>query len=97
MFAIKVISATQPVRPADRGDPPSDDGWDAREKVLWVALAVLGLFSVVMLFQFYGSATQTIADWVGPAYRSLVRTAFSLVLLCLSLLGVAHVTRELTD
>ncbi|WP_257298085.1 hypothetical protein [Haloarchaeobius sp. FL176] len=91
-----------PREPPARRDPsrdanPSEQSDDKiRTYVLWAALAVLGLFSVVLLFQFYGSAMQAITDWVGPEYRSIVRSAVSLVLLCLTLVGVAQVTRELT-
>ncbi|MFC4406605.1 hypothetical protein [Haloarchaeobius iranensis] len=76
---------------------PNESGNEIRTYVLWAALAVLGLFSVVLLFQFYGSTMQAITDWVGPEYRSVVRSAVSLVLLCLTLVGVAQVTRELAD
>lgn len=80
----------------DRRVEADDDGRDVRTYVLWVALAVLGLFSVVLLFQFYGSTMQAITDWVGPEYRAVVRSAVSLVLLCVTLVGVVRVTRELT-
>ncbi|WP_440988630.1 hypothetical protein [Haloarchaeobius baliensis] len=91
-----------PARDGRRRDPPRDGrGSDPEDKirtyVLWAALGVLGLFSVVLLFQFYGSAMQAITDWVGPEYRSVVRSAVSLVLLCLTLVGVVQITRELTE
>ncbi|WP_435347904.1 hypothetical protein [Haloarchaeobius sp. HRN-SO-5] len=92
-------TTTTAARGSDARDRTTDENGERgpRRTVLWVALVGLGLFSLVMLFQFYASAMQTIGDWIGPAYRSLVRTGFSLVLLCLSLLGVAYVTRELTE
>lgn len=83
-------------QPRDTTHPDDSDG-RIRTYVLWAALGVLGLFSVVLLFQFYGSTMQAITDWVGPEYRSVVRSAVSLVLLCLTLVGVVQVTRELTD
>ncbi|MFD1647149.1 hypothetical protein [Haloarchaeobius litoreus] len=85
-----VVDEAEPERPGDE-----HEGGRVRRYVLWVALAVLGLFSVVLLFQFYGSTMQAITDWVGPEYRSLVRSAVSLVLLCLTLVGVVRITREL--
>ena len=93
---------TAPARDGRRRDPSRDGrGSEPDDKirtyVLWAALGVLGLFSVVLLFQFYGSAMQAITDWVGPEYRSVVRSAVSLVLLCLTLVGVVQVTRELTE
>ncbi|WP_256296268.1 hypothetical protein [Haloarchaeobius salinus] len=93
------VTEAEPGRDGGDGEPPeSDDGSGdrVRRSVLWVALAVLALFSVVLLFQFYGSTMQAITDWVGPEYRSVVRSTVSLVLLCLTLIGIVQVTRELT-
>ncbi|WP_226039290.1 hypothetical protein [Natrinema sp. DC36] len=61
----------------------------------WGALGICSLLAVFALIQFYGSVTETIELWVDPKYQPLIRAAFNLAVLLLSLIGVSLLAREL--
>jgi hypothetical protein len=80
--------------PGDTG-PPDDGGRPVRRYVDYAVLAGLLLVGAVAAISLYLSASQVITDWVAPAYRSLFRTAFNLVVLLVVGVGVSRQARRL--
>jgi len=70
---------------------------DPRTLVYWGGLVICGLLAVVALISFYTSMLDVIRTWVDPEYRSLFRSAFSLVVLVGAVLGVSLTVRELGE
>lgn len=68
-----------------------------RTLVYWGGLAVCGVLAIVALVSFYTSMLDVIRTWVDPEYRSLFRSAFSLVVLVAAVLGVSLTVRELGE
>jgi hypothetical protein len=66
-----------------------------RRAVDYVLLAGLLLVGLVAVVSLYLSASQVITDWVAPAYRSLFRTAFNLVVVLLVGAGLVVQLRRL--
>lgn len=66
-----------------------------RRAVDYVLLAGLLLVGLVAVVSLYLSASQVTTDWVAPAYRSLFRTAFNLVVVLLVGAGLVVQLRRL--
>jgi len=70
---------------------------DPRELIYWAGLLTCGLLALVALVSLYTSVLDVIRTWVDPEYRSLFRSAFSLVVLVVAVVGVSLTVRELSD
>jgi len=70
---------------------------DPRELIYWAGLLTCGLLALVALVTLYTSVLDVIRTWVDPEYRSLFRSAFSLVVLVAAVLGVSLTVRELSE
>ncbi|MXR21988.1 hypothetical protein [Halobacterium bonnevillei] len=82
--------------------PPEPDSDDAetteqtnartrriREYLEYTGLAVLVLFALLAAFRFYGHTSAAISEFISPAYRSLFKALFNLVVLLVSAGGIA--------
>ena len=80
-------------------EPDSDDAKTAeqanartrriREYLEDTGLAVLVLFALLAAFRFYGHTSAAISEFISPAYRSLFKALFNLVVLLVSAGGIA--------
>jgi hypothetical protein len=60
-----------------------------REYLEYTGLAVLVLFALLAAFRFYGHTSAAISEFISPAYRSLFKALFNLVVLLVSAGGIA--------
>lgn len=83
--------------PSQRGGAGAMLDRDPRELIYWAGLLTCGLLALVALVTLYTSVLDVIRTWVDPEYRSLFRSAFSLVVLVVAVLGVSLTVRELSE
>lgn len=85
-------------RPPERpGEAASLLDREPRELIYWAGLVTCGLLALVALVSLYTSVLDVIRTWVDPEYRSLFRSAFSLVVLVAAVVGVSLTVRELSE
>jgi hypothetical protein len=70
-------------------DRVTASGRSVREYLEYVVLAVLVLFALLAAFRFYGHTSAAISEFISPAYRSLFKALFNLVVLLTSAAGIA--------
>jgi hypothetical protein len=88
-------------RPASVGpefDQDVADDQDIGAKMLvyaqWAAFALLLLIALIATVQLYTNTSTAIAQWLSPSYVPVVQAAFNLVVLLLSLAGLAVLARR---
>lgn len=75
--------------------PLLDETRDVSRYLRLAGLAVLGLFAVIAVFQFYTSATAAINTWISSEYRPVFRAAFNLAVLLAALAGIGVLLEQL--
>lgn len=77
-----------------------DDGGladlDVRRSLSWLALGVLTLLALLALANLYTNVSEAISLWLAAKYEPVVQALFALVVLSLSVGGIASLTRELS-
>lgn len=74
---------------AQSNDRVTASGRSVREYLEYTVLAVLVLFALLAAFRFYGHTSAAISEFVSPAYRSLFKAVFNLVVLLASAGGIS--------
>lgn len=72
-------------------------GIDARRAFYWTALVTLSLVALVAVSALYSSVGRVIEVWVTERYQSVARTAYNLVVLLTTLVGISAVVRRLSE
>lgn len=72
-------------------------GIDARRAFYWTALVTLSLVALVAVSALYSSVGRVIEVWVAERYQSIARTAYNLVVLSTTLVGISAVVRRLSE